>query len=80
MENTRRDNLRKYISNVAQAHTDLSIFSSVISLLEGGAIYTKTGHTTAARIIKICSAEAQRQLKSYDKNCALLFSEAAKNE
>jgi hypothetical protein len=56
------------IKSAARAHSNLSMFYAVIALLEGGGIY---GHVPAAqRIIKICKAEAGRQLAAYDRAVA----------
>lgn len=52
---------RQHVLEAAQAHTNLTTFEAVVSVLEGGCVY---GDNAAARkIIKICKAEQQRQLK-----------------
>lgn len=57
------------IIEAAHAHSTLNVFGAVVALLEGGLIYdgSGTGARTAAKIIAICNAEGQRQLKRYDK-------------
>ncbi len=51
----------------AEAHTNLNLWGSVIALLEGGLIYG--GRDRAAKkIIKMCRAEQQAELKIYDAN------------
>lgn len=55
------------IERAAHSHTDLNIFSGIRGLLESGVVYTKSGRSTADRIIKLCGEECHRQIKVYDK-------------
>ena len=48
-------------------HTDLSMMHAIMQLCEGGSIYTRSGRATAAKIIKLCSAEAGKQLSLFDR-------------
>lgn len=53
-----------------QSHTNLNLFESVVSILEGGGVYYgKNGSAgkTALKIIALCKAEEQRQLLHMDK-------------
>lgn len=52
-----------------EAHTNLTVFASVVELLEGGLLsgYQGLAHT---RIITICKDEQQRLLKQMDKAVA----------
>lgn len=53
------------------AHCNLNIFAAIVAILEGGTIYG--GENAAAKkIIAICQAEQQRQLKLQDKAIAAL--------
>jgi hypothetical protein len=51
----------------AEAHTDLNTFVAIVSILEGGTVYTASGKCTAAKIISLCQAESQKQIKVYDR-------------
>ena len=50
----------------AKAHTDLNTFAAVIAILEGGVIYTSSGARLASEIIRLCRAQAVKQLRAYD--------------
>lgn len=51
----------------ARAHTNLTVFNTVVSILEGGNVYSSiTANTTADEIIRLCKAEMARQLKIHD--------------
>ncbi len=53
------------VKRAAEEHTDLSVFSAIISILEGGSLY---GHGRAAqKIIDICKRETSCCLYAYDK-------------
>ncbi len=56
------------IKAAAKAHTDLNVFASVVSILEGGHVYTATGRAEADAIIRRCKAVQQRLLREYDRN------------
>lgn len=62
---------------VAEAHSDLNTFASVVTILEGGHIYMAKSHAAVSQIIKICKAEQGRRLIDYDaamarvKECAI---------
>lgn len=55
-----------HIKRAAQAHTDLNVFASIVSILEGGHIYMSESKEVAAKIIRICHAEQQSWLRDYD--------------
>lgn len=44
----------------------LNTFASLVAVLEGGTVYDPKASATADRIIRLCHAEQQRQLKRYD--------------
>lgn len=69
-----RDRQEEHIKNAAKAHTTLTVFGAVQALLEGGTIHggKEGGERTALRIIKMCEAEMQRQLKRYDRHLAAI--------
>lgn len=56
----------KNIKTAMDAHTNLTMFSAIVALLESRCFYGN--ETTAARKIRaICLAEQQRQLRIMDK-------------
>lgn len=62
----------KAVQSVAEAHTNLTVFAAVVSLMEGGHLY---GYCAAAdRIIKIAQQEQHRQLRLYDAAVAKVAS------
>lgn len=62
------------IKDVAQAHTNLNVFASVVSILEGGHLYGAISDEAANRIIAISQREQARCLKRYDEAVAALVS------
>lgn len=58
--------MRKHVEEAMNAQTNLAVFGAVQSILESGAIHGPTP-AAAARIIKICLAEQQRQLRIMDR-------------
>jgi hypothetical protein len=58
------------------AKSDLNIFAGVQALLEGGTV--SGSNAAAAKIIAICRAEAQRQLRLMDKAVAKANKEKSK--
>lgn len=62
--------MKKNINAATHAHTNLNTFHSIVVILEGGTLYgdeSKSGNKTANKIIELCKAEQQRQLKIYDE-------------
>lgn len=59
-----------HVKEAAQAHTNLNVFASVVSLLEGGHLYGAHHDRTAQRIIEICKAEQAKCLARYDRAIA----------
>lgn len=65
----------EHAREAAQAHSNLNTFGAVVAILEGGLVY---GHgdgsakTTANKIINICQAEMQKQLRMYDRHVAAI--------
>lgn len=54
----------KNVQDAIEAHTCLNVFAVIVATLESG---TPAGKTAAARkIIEICKAEQQRQLRRMD--------------
>ena len=72
------------VEMAARAHTELSRFAAVTVVLEGGDIVSRTGQKTAEKIIALCEAEQQTQLRIYDAACeainAAMGKEALKGE
>ena len=52
--------------DAAYALTNLNLFVSLQTLLEGGHLYPSYNET-AEKIIKLCKAETQRQIRAYDR-------------
>ena len=63
-----------------ECHTDLNVFAAVQKILEGGCIYTSSGDATAGKIIKLCLAEQQRQIRRYDRIMETLAKEPANGQ
>lgn len=61
-----------YIKEAAQAHTNLNVFASVVSILEGGHLYGCYSDRAAQRIIDICKAEQDKCLARYDHAVAVV--------
>lgn len=62
-----------HIIEAAEAHTNLNVFASIVSVLEGGHLYGCYSDRTAQRVIDICQAEQSRCLARYDKAVAALL-------
>ncbi len=45
---------------------DLTVFSAVVSLMEGGHLYDGKSHNAAAKVIAICQREQRRLLRQLD--------------
>lgn len=58
----------KAVDAAMRARSDLNIFAGIVAILEGGTI--SGGSAAAAKIIKICKAEQQRQLRIMDRAVA----------
>jgi hypothetical protein len=56
-----------HVELAAQAHTNLTVFHAIKVLLEGGTIHGAYAQKAANRIMKICDAQCQVQLRAYDK-------------
>lgn len=53
--------------DAAHAHSDLNLFSIIVSMLEGGHLYCNENAEAAAEIIKICLHQQLICLRIYDK-------------
>lgn len=64
------------IEKAVRAHTNLSTFACVVSLLEGGHVYGGNPRTdrAAQKIINLCIAEQQKLLRDYDAARDLILS------
>lgn len=72
MSKPKKLGIHEPIALAAEAHTNLNIFAAVVSLLEGGHLYSSGAcHTATSRIIRICKAEEIKWLAEYDRNVAL---------
>lgn len=59
--------LEREIQTAARAHTNLNVFASVVSILEGGSVYAEPGaNEAAAQIMRICKRYQARALTQYD--------------
>lgn len=56
-----------YLKIAVHAHTDLNTFHSVITLMEGGLIYSAKRYKTAEKIIELCKRETAKCLAEYDE-------------
>jgi hypothetical protein len=56
-----------HLKEAAEAHTNLNVFASIVSILEGGHLYGCHSDGTAQRIIEICKAEQSKCLARYDR-------------
>jgi hypothetical protein len=70
--------VKEPIRIACEAHSDLNIFAAVIAILEGGTIYTSSGYSAASKIVKLCKAETQKQLRQYDLAVAQVKQKGAK--
>jgi hypothetical protein len=61
----------------AEAHTNLNVFASIVSILEGGHLYGCYSDRAAQRIIEICKAEQSKCLARYDAASLALSSKDA---
>ena len=59
----------RHARKAAEALTNLTIYGSIISVLEGGTLYGNGGDIEGPRqqIIKICKREQQKWLRRYDQ-------------
>ncbi len=60
---------KRAVSAAAEAHTNLNIFASLVTILEGGHLTGANdvvGHAAQDRIIRICQSEQSRWLRKYD--------------
>jgi len=69
--------LAKLVEEAADAHTDLCLFGTIQTILEGGNI-TGNGHASADRIIKICQQQMQVCLVRYDRLVAEIAKQKSK--
>ncbi|GEL42307.1 hypothetical protein MEX01_28980 [Methylorubrum extorquens] len=56
------------LEKAVRAHTNLSTFATLVSILEGGHLYggNPRSDRAAQKIIDICKAEQQKLLRDYD--------------
>lgn len=66
--------MKKELDAALWAHTNLTIFSAIVSLLEGGVLKGVSAAKAAEKIRKICMDEEQRQLRDLDKATSTLTS------
>lgn len=57
--------MKSLIAQASEAHTNLTVFSTVLSILEGGHVYGRS--RAAERIIRLCREEMSRQFEAYEK-------------
>jgi hypothetical protein len=58
--------MKSELDKVAHHHTDLNVFGTIITILEGGHLYDSDSQTAASRIIAVCRREMERHLTRYD--------------
>jgi len=59
----------KLLEKITDTHTDLNMFASIVTLLEGGHIYSSTPRVqrSVERIIAICQKEQSELLSEHDR-------------
>lgn len=62
---TDRKSVERLLAEHRNAHTNLNIFYAIIAICEGGCFYNEP--PAVQRIIAICKAESDRQLKKMDR-------------
>jgi hypothetical protein len=60
-----------HIKEAAEAHTNLNVFASIVSILEGGHLYGAASDRAAQRIVEICKAEQDKCLGRFDRAVSL---------
>lgn len=61
---------KDWVVEAAQAHSNLNLYASIVSLLDGGHLYganDETGCAAQLRIIRTCQSEQARWLRRYDR-------------
>lgn len=66
--------IKDRIKDACHAHTNLNVFASVVSILEGGHLYGAISDRAAQQIIGICQREQSRCLARYDEAVAVVLS------
>jgi hypothetical protein len=56
----------EHARDAANHHSTLNTFAAIVILLEGSLTYDSESDETASKIIKLCKAETQRQLRKMD--------------
>lgn len=56
-----------HIKDATNALVDLNTFATVVTILEGGHLYSWKSQAAAQRIINICKTEQQKRLNEYDR-------------
>lgn len=69
----------KYVQAACDHHSTLNAFASVVLLMEGAITYDPASNATSQKIIRLCKAEEQRQLRKLDAAIALAANEKGKS-
>jgi len=70
--------MKKHIQTACKAHTNLSVFECVVSLLESGSVYGGVGSERAKeQIIRAAKKEQQRLLTIHDDAVSSAIKEAS---
>lgn len=56
----------------AEAHTNLNTWGSIVTICEGGHFYGSHNHKAIEKVIALCKAQMQRELRNHDAAMALL--------
>ena len=64
-----------YAKAAARAHSDLNVFASIATILEGGHIYRPSTQIAVEEIIAQCKDEQQEALREYDSALAAMMKE-----
>ena len=57
--------MRDLMRTISQSQSDLTVFHSIIAILESGAVY-EANNVAQRKILDICKKETLRQLKKHD--------------
>lgn len=60
--------IEEHAKAATRAHTDLTVFHSIIAILEGGCIYGSVANRDANKLIRACKSAAVKQLAIMDKH------------
>ena len=75
---SKQENLKSLIKEATQAHTNLNVWGSIVTILEGGHIYGGR-HEVAGQVIEMCKQQTEAELDIYE-NCLKQIAELTEKE